>query len=65
MRKVTNDKLITRNQKIGNWATIAGLVLLFASLVIGFRFPNLLSVALILTLAGFIVTAATPEPMRY
>ena len=56
MRKITNEKLITRNQKIGNWATIAGLVLLFASVVIGFRYANLLSIALILTLAGFIVS---------
>lgn len=56
MRKITNEKLIARNQKIGNWATIAGLVLLFASVVIGFRYANLLSIALILTLAGFIVS---------
>jgi len=56
MKIIKNEKLITRNSKIGQWTSLAGLVVLGGGMFVTWRYPELFNYALIALLAGFILT---------
>jgi hypothetical protein len=53
MKLVTNDKLIKRNSRIGQIATVVGLLVLVGGMVVSFRNPNYASLAWVALLVGF------------
>ena len=53
MKVFTNDRLIKRNGRIGQIATIIGLLVLVAGMYVSFRYPNLAGFAWIALLVGF------------
>jgi hypothetical protein len=53
MKLVTNDKLIKRNSRIGQIATLVGLLVLVGGMVVSFRNPNYASLAWVALLVGF------------
>ncbi len=57
MKVITNEKLIKRNSRLGQVATIAGLLVLVGGMFISFRYPNLLGLAWVALLVGFALSA--------
>ncbi len=53
MKVITNERLIKRNARIGQVATVSGLLVLVGGMVISFRNPNYASLAWVALLAGF------------
>ncbi len=53
MKVITNDKLVKRNARIGQVATVGGLLVLVGGMVISFRNPNYASLSWVALLAGF------------
>ena len=53
MKLVTNDKLIKRNSRLGQIATIAGLLILVGGMFISFRYPQYAGFSWVALLAGF------------
>ena len=53
MKIITNDKLIKRNGRLGQIATITGLVVLIGGMVVSFRNPNYAGFAWIALFIGF------------
>jgi len=53
MRVNTNEKLIKRNGRLGQIATITGLLVLVGGMIISFRYPNFAGIAWIALLVGF------------
>jgi hypothetical protein len=53
MKVFTNDRLIKRNGRVGQIATIVGLLVLVGGMFISFRFPNFAGFAWVALLAGF------------
>jgi hypothetical protein len=53
MKVITNDKLVKRNARIGQVATVSGLLVLVGGMIISFRNPSYASLAWIALLAGF------------
>jgi hypothetical protein len=53
MIEITNEKLIKRNSRIGQVATICGLLVLVGGMVVSFRYPNLAGFAWVALLVGF------------
>jgi hypothetical protein len=56
MKIITNEKLISRNNKIGSIASIGGLVVLGISTYIAFQFQHLIYISFILVLLGFLLS---------
>jgi hypothetical protein len=56
MKIIKNEKLIVRNGKIGQWTSIAALVVLGAGMYISFTKPALFTYSIICLLIGFIMT---------
>ena len=53
MKVITNEKLIKRNSRLGQIATIAGLLVLVGGMFISFRYPNYAGFSWIALLVGF------------
>jgi hypothetical protein len=53
MRLVTNEKLIKRNGRLGQIATVSGLLVLVGGMFISFRYPTLSGIAWVALLIGF------------
>jgi hypothetical protein len=53
MKVITNEKLIKRNARIGQIATVSGLLVLVGGMVISFRNPSYASLAWVALLLGF------------
>jgi hypothetical protein len=53
MRVFTDDSLIKRNGRLGQIATIAGLLVLVGGMFVSFRYPNFAGFAWIALLVGF------------
>jgi len=53
MKVITNDKLIKRNGRLGQLATIAGLLILVGGMVVSFLNPNYAGFAWIALFVGF------------
>jgi hypothetical protein len=53
MKIITNDKLIKRNGRLGQLATIGGLVVLVGGMVVSFRYPMYSVIAWVALLVGF------------
>ncbi len=53
MRIFTDDSLIKRNSRLGQIATIAGLLVLVGGMFVSFRYPNFAGFAWIALLVGF------------
>lgn len=56
MKVVTNEKLISRNSKIGKYTTIGALVILGVGLYISFQQPDLFAYSLVCLLVGFFLS---------
>lgn len=56
MKIIKNEKLIKRNSKIGNWTSLAALVVLGVGMFISFKRQDLFVYALVALLAGFTLT---------
>ncbi len=56
MKIIKNDKLIERNGKIGQWLSIAALLVLGLGMYISFTKPEWFSYSIICLVAGFILT---------
>lgn len=56
MKIIKNEKLIKRNGKIGQWASLAGIVALAGGMYISLRYAELFNYALGALLVGFILT---------
>ena len=56
MKSIKNEKLIKRNAKIGNWTSIAALVVLGVGMYISFRRSELFIYSLIALILGFALT---------
>jgi hypothetical protein len=53
MKIITNEKLVKRNARIGQVATVAGLLVLVGGMVLTFRNPNFAYLAWIALILGF------------
>lgn len=53
MKIITNEKMIKRNGRLGQVATIAGLLVLVGGMFVSFRFPSFAGLAWIALLVGF------------
>ena len=53
MKDFRNEKLIKRNSRIGQIATIAGLLVLVGGMFVSFRYPNFAGFAWVALLVGF------------
>jgi hypothetical protein len=53
MKVITNDKLIKRNGRLGQVATISGLIVLVGGMFVSFRYPAYSIIAWIALLVGF------------
>ncbi|HNK64050.1 MAG TPA: hypothetical protein PKL78_11030 [Anaerolineales bacterium] len=56
MKIIKNEKLITRNGKIGNWVSLGALLVLGAGMYISFAKPEWITYSLICLAVGFIMT---------
>jgi hypothetical protein len=56
MRIIKNEKLIARNSKIGQWTSIAALVVLGVGMYISFSKPEFFIYSIICLVVGFIMT---------
>ena len=56
MRIIKNEKLIARNGKIGQWLSLAALVVLGIGMYISFAKPELFTYSIICLVVGFIMT---------
>jgi hypothetical protein len=56
MKIIKNEALIKRNGKIGQWTSLAGVVVLAGGMFITLRRPDLFNYALISLLLGFVLT---------
>ncbi len=56
MRIIKNEKLITRNSKIGQWVSFAALAVLGLGMYISFSKPELFTYSIICLVIGFIMT---------
>lgn len=56
MRIISNDRMISRNAKIGTWASILGLAALVGATYIAFRYIEMILVSLILMAVGFLIS---------
>ena len=56
MRIIKNEKLIERNSKIGQWVSLAALVVLGLGMYISFSKPELFTYSIICLVVGFIMT---------
>jgi hypothetical protein len=56
MRIIKNEKLIVRNGKIGQWVSLAALVVLGLGMYISFSKPELFTYSIICLAVGFIMT---------
>lgn len=53
MKIYTNDRMIKRNGRLGQVATISGLLVLVGGMFVSFRFPNFAGLAWVALLVGF------------
>jgi len=53
MKIITNERMIKRNGRMGQVATIAGLLVLVGGMFVSFRYPTLAGLAWIALLVGF------------
>lgn len=53
MKVITNEKLIKKNGRLGQVATISGLLVLVGGMFISFRYPNFAGFAWVALLVGF------------
>lgn len=53
MKTLTNERLIRRNSRIGQIASVAGLLVLVGGMYISFRYQNMVSMAWVALLIGF------------
>jgi hypothetical protein len=53
MKVITNDRLIKRNGRLGQVATISGLLVLVGGMFVSFRYPNFAGYAWVALLLGF------------
>ena len=53
MKVITNEKLIKRNGRLGQLATISGLVVLVGGMFVSFRYPTYSIIAWVALLLGF------------
>ena len=53
MKIITNDRMIKRNGRLGQIATIVGLLVLVGGMFVSFRYPTLAGLAWIALLIGF------------
>lgn len=56
MKIIKNEKLIERNGKIGQWTSLAALIVLGAGMYISFSKPELFTYSIICLVVGFIMT---------
>jgi len=56
MKIIKNEKLITRNGKIGNWVSLGALIVLGIGMYISFTKPAWITYSLICLAVGFIMT---------
>jgi hypothetical protein len=56
MRVIKNEKLIKRNKQIGQWTSLAALVILIAGAVISLQRPEWFNYSLLALLIGFTLT---------
>jgi hypothetical protein len=56
MKSIKNEKVIKRNSQIGQWTSLAALVVLAAGMYIAFTKPQLFSYSLGALMAGFILS---------
>ena len=56
MRIIKNEKIIVRNGKIGQWLSLAALVVLGVGMYISFAKPELFTYSIICLVVGFIMT---------
>jgi hypothetical protein len=56
MKIIKNEKLITRNGKIGQWTSLAALVVLGLGMYISFSRPELFTYSVVCLVIGFIMT---------
>ncbi|MGD0173652.1 MAG: NERD domain-containing protein [Anaerolineales bacterium] len=55
MKKISNPKLIRRNQQIGNYGQIGGMLILVAGFAASYFLPNQLELPYLALIAGFIL----------
>jgi hypothetical protein len=53
MKVITNEKLIKRNSRLGQIATVSGLLVLVGGMVVSFRNPSYAGIAWVALLVGF------------
>jgi hypothetical protein len=53
MKIFTNDRLIRRNSRLGQFASIGGLLVLVGGMFVSFKYPNLVGIAWVALLIGF------------
>ncbi|MDO9302387.1 MAG: hypothetical protein Q7T89_13455, partial [Anaerolineales bacterium] len=56
MKIIKNEKLIVRNSKIGQWTSLAALVVLGLGMYISFAKPDLFIYSIVCLVVGFIMT---------
>lgn len=56
MKIIKNEKLINRNGKIGQWTSLAALIVLGAGMYISFAKPELFFYSIVCLVVGFIMT---------
>jgi hypothetical protein len=56
MKIIKNEKLIERNGKIGQWTSLAALIVLGAGMYISFTKPELFTYSIVCLVVGFIMT---------
>jgi hypothetical protein len=56
MKIIKNEKLIERNGKIGQWTSLAALIVLGAGMYISFSKPELFTYSIVCLVVGFIMT---------
>jgi hypothetical protein len=56
MRIIKNEKLIERNSKVGQWVSLAALVVLGVGMYISFSKPELFIYSIVCLVVGFIMT---------
>jgi len=55
LKKISNPKLIRRNQQIGNYGQIGGMLILVGGFAASYFLPNQLELPYIALIAGFIL----------
>ena len=65
MNILTNEKSIRRNGKIGQYTSLASLVILGGGMYVSFVYPNLLYISFLSLSIGFVLSHAASQAISY